>query len=290
MKLKEVLDRTVIFFKDKRFETPRLDAELLLAHGLGLKNRIDLYLKFEQPLSEIELSKCRELVKRRSSGEPVAYIIGKKDFLDYTFQVNSNVLIPRPETEQLVELAHAWAKSKGLIKFQILDIGTGSGCIAVSLAKKIADSEVVAIDSSESAIVVARSNAEKLGVLERIRFINKRAEDINELDGDAFDIVVANPPYIAIDDLEVESHVKAFEPSSALFADDNGLRALKDWSKKFSNHLKSEALMVFEMGYRQGEPMQKHFQDLGIFSRVEVIKDMSGHPRFILGERAGKTQ
>jgi release factor glutamine methyltransferase len=138
MKLKEVLDKTTAFFKDKKLDTPRLDAELLLSHGLKL-DRIQLYMKFDQPLSDEELATCRELVRRRSQGEPVAYIQGSKEFYGFSFEVNSHVLIPRPETEHIIDEALKWATDKDR-ELKILDLGTGSGCVGLTLLKKFPQS------------------------------------------------------------------------------------------------------------------------------------------------------
>jgi release factor glutamine methyltransferase len=286
MNLKEVLDRTVQFFKDKKIETPRLDTEILLTEALGYKNRVDLYLKFDQPLKDEELVKSRDFVRRRSQGEPVAYIIGKKDFYGYTFQVNDNVLIPRPETELLVEEALKWIQKNGIDNPKILDLGCGSGCIGITLLKKIPNATLVAVDKSAEALQVAKQNAQNLQVGDRAEFVHSDSLDL-KFDAKTFDLILSNPPYIAEDDPNVQAEVKAFEPEMALFADDNGFQALKAWAKHAAPWLKEKAWMGFEMGATQGPTMKEYFSSLKIFDEVRIVKDLAGLDRHIVGEKNG---
>ncbi len=286
MKLKEVLDKTTQFFKDKKLESPRLDAELILAFALKLE-RIQLYLKFDQPLSEQEMNTCRELVRRRAQGEPVAYILGSKEFYGYSFRVGPAVLIPRPETEHIVESALEWAKTqRNDHAFNILDLGTGSGCIGLTLLKKLPMSRLIAVDISEPALEIAKANAESLSVADRVQFL---CADVSRLDMEIpkIDILVANPPYIASDDLDLEENVKKFEPENALFADENGLGFLRKWSKKTVPFLNEDAIVLMEMGMNQGADMTEHFKSLGVFSKVDVIKDLAGLDRVIRGVKNG---
>ena len=285
MKLKEVLDKSTQFFKDKKLDSPRLDAELILAHALKLE-RIQLYLKFDQPLSDEELTTCRELVRRRSQGEPVAYIMENKDFYGCTFKVNSSVLIPRPETEQLVESALQWVEENPQENYNIVDLGTGSGCVGLTLLKKIPNSHLTAIDISEKALEVAKANAESLAVADRVDFIQADAGQM-ECQLRKIDILVSNPPYIANDDAAVEENVKKFEPSTSLFAKDNGFSFLREWSVKYAPFLNDKAIVVMEMGMSQGSEMKSHFEKLKVFSKVDVIKDLSGLDRVIRGEKNG---
>ncbi|WP_415063493.1 peptide chain release factor N(5)-glutamine methyltransferase [Bdellovibrio sp.] len=293
MKLKEILDKTTAFFKDKKIETPRLDAELLLAHGLKL-DRIQLYLRFDQPMKEDELVVLRELVRRRASGEPVAYILGYRDFYKYRFEVNSSVLIPRPETEHIVEEVLSWVKTND-DTIGILDLGAGSGCIGLSLLKELPNARLVSVDMSESALVVAKRNAQMLEVSDRVKFVHADAAQwetilsvYKEWTGfDKIDVLVSNPPYIAPQDPQVEENVRKFEPSTALFAEDNGLALLKSWSQLYGSQLNTPGLMLMEMGMSQGAAMREHFQNLKIFNEINVIKDLSGHDRVIRGVTHG---
>lgn len=293
MKLKEILDKTTAFFKDKKIETPRLDAELLLAHGLKIE-RIQLYLRFDQPMKEDELVILRELVRRRATGEPVAYILGYRDFYKNRFEVNSSVLIPRPETEHVVEEALDWASDRNRA-WGILDLGCGSGCIGLSLLKELPAAKLIAVDLSPTALEVAKRNAEALGLTDRVRFINADASQVSlimneyqEFVGQSkIDIFVSNPPYIAEQDPSVEVHVKKFEPNSALFAADDGLALLKSWSKEYTPFMQSPSIVLMEMGMSQGSEMNEHFTSLKIFNEIKVIKDLSGHDRVIRGVTHG---
>jgi len=293
MKLKEVLDKTTQFFKDKNIDSPRLDAELLLAHGLKLE-RMQLYLKFDQPLGDTELATCRELVRRRVQGEPVAYILGSKYFYGYNFLVNSSVLIPRPETEHIVEAALDWAQDKNA-EYCIVDLGSGSGCIGQSLLKKLPQAKLIAVDASDKALEVAKANAETLEVSDRVRFLNTDAANVDQVLAAVKDftgkaeihILVSNPPYIAADDKDVEENVKKFEPEIALFAPDNGLKFLRDWSRTYAPALSDKAILLMEMGMSQGPTMKAHLESLGVFNKVDVIKDLASLDRVVRGVKNG---
>ncbi|HEX7674680.1 MAG TPA: peptide chain release factor N(5)-glutamine methyltransferase [Bdellovibrio sp.] len=294
MKLKEVLDKTTAFFKDKKLETPRLDAELLFAHGLKLSERIQLYLKFDQPLSETELTALRELVRRRAQGEPVAYILGYRDFYGYRFEVNSATLIPRPETEHIVEEVLKWTADKDK-DYKLIDLGSGSGCIGLTLLKELPNARLLSVDVSEKALEVAQRNAQALEVSDRVRFLHADAGNADIVMSafkdfmrhDNVDVLVSNPPYIAENDPAVEESVKKFEPNSALYAPDQGLALLKNWSKIYGPYLSANSLMLMEMGMSQGSAMQTHFQNLEFFNDVRVLKDLSGHDRVIYGVKHG---
>lgn len=289
MKLKEILDKTTTFFKDKKIESPRLEAELLLSHGLKLE-RIQLYLRFDQPMKEEELVVLRELVKRRVQGEPMAYILGYRDFYKSRFLVNPSVLIPRPETEALVEEAVLWARSQKP-NLGIIDLGSGSGCVGLSLLLELPQAKLVTVDVSAEALQVAKQNAEDLGVLDRVCFLHLDAgstvsilEAYRELTGfEQIDILVSNPPYISEDDVLVEVNVKKFEPHLALYAKDQGLELLKSWSQNFAPHLRTPGIMLMEMGMGQGSAMRNHFEGLGRFESVEVLKDLAAQDRIIRG-------
>lgn len=285
MKIKEVLDKTIQFFKDKKMESARLEAEWLIGAGLGL-DRVQLYLKFDQPLKEDELAKLREMVKRRISGEPLAYITGSRGFYGLEFQVTKDVLIPRPETETLVEKALDYIKTIQADEIQIVDLGSGSGCIGLTLAKKDPRAKVKLVDISGEALKIAQLNAEKLNVQDRCEFIQADATEFLNQINFRFDLILANPPYIDLKDLHVEENVKKFEPNLALFAE-GGTSLLKKWSTAAHLRLKNKSLMMMEMGFDQGPQMKNHLVELKSFVKVEVLKDLSGHERVILGEKNG---
>lgn len=289
MKLKDVLEKTTHFFREKGFSSPRLDAELLLADALKV-DRVRLYIDFERPLKEDELTTCRELVRRRGTGEPVAYILNRKGFFGRLFDVGPGVLIPRPETEHLVEAALDGIKKMGIENPRIVDLGCGSGCIGLTLLSEIPTAELWAVDQSPVAIETTKRNANELGVGSRAFLAEgdaAEADALMETVGGSFDVVVANPPYIDPADPQVEGNVKAFEPATALFAGDQGLQYLKAWSSAFAKHLNSPGLMLMEMGYEQGPAMKKHFEDLGVFAEVSILKDLAGHDRVVQGVRHG---
>lgn len=289
MMLKEILDKTTQFFKDKKIPSARLDAEILLSHGLKLKNRMDLYLKFDQPVGETELAVCRELVRRRSLHEPVAYIVGLKGFYNHMFKVTPAVLIPRPETELLVEQAFEWLEKNNITKPNVLDLGCGSGCIGLSILAKYPEARLTMVDISAEALAVAKENAEQMK-LSNIFWLQADAGSTDcseQLKNEFFDLILANPPYIDVHDSRVETTVKNFEPQTALFAPDQGLQFLKTWSQKMLSHLKQTSMMGFEMGCDQGPEMKNWFQSFNTFTDVRVVKDLSSLDRHIIGVKHG---
>ena len=271
MTVQEVLRRTQSFFKEKGFETARLDAELLISNTLGWP-RVNLYTQFSYPMSESELETCRKAVRRRMDGEPVAYIIGKKGFFKQEFIVNSNVLIPRPETEFLVEKAIEYGRTRG--DLTILDLGTGSGCVGLSLLKELPQANLKAYDISPGAIDVARENAKGLEVEERVEFV---LGDIKEQNLPEADIIVANPPYIAADDPRLQESVKNFEPGLALFAERDGLQEVLSWTVKALQALSEEGLYLCEIGQGQKADIEHFLRDRG--EKHFFYQDYSGIDR-----------
>ncbi len=285
MKLKDVLDKSIQFFKDKKMDTPRLDAELLIAHALKME-RMQLYMKYESPLNESEVSVCREAIRRRSLGEPVAYITEEKGFYGQIFKVGPGVLIPRPESEHLVELALDFIKEKKIENPKVLDLGAGTGCVGFSILKNHPSALLIGIEKSEAAFKYLQQNCENLKLTDRAQLKLTDVNDSSVLDeAEKFDIILANPPYIDRHDPAVETMVKKYEPLEALFAEQNGFQLLKNWSERFASHLNSPGLLAFEMGFTQGQEMLKHLQSLNFFSTVQIIKDLSGLDRIIKGVR-----
>lgn len=282
MKLKEVLDKTIQFYKDKKIENARLEAEWLFSAVLKLE-RVQLYMKFDQPLKETELNQLREAIRRRVTGEPLAYIIGTKGFYGYEFKVTPDVLIPRPETETLVEQALLRLKSLNQDTIQLADLGCGSGCIGLTIAKNDERVKVDLVDISPEAIKVAQENASHLDVINQVQFIAMEAQEFLRRTETCYDAIVANPPYIHPQDPHLETNVRRFEPSKALFADE-GTSVLKKWSELGSKKLSPNGFMLMEMGHDQGTTMKSHFEGLNIFSKINVIQDYSGHDRIISGD------
>jgi release factor glutamine methyltransferase len=238
-------------------DSPRLDAELLLCKALGLK-RLDLYVLFDRPLTPGERDSFRALLKRRGEGEPVAYITGVKEFMGLRFAVSPAVLIPRPDTEIVVEAAlaelGAVAAARGTTAegeaWRILDVGTGSGCIAIALASRLPKATVEAWDVSDAALDVARQNGAALGVAERFHACKKDALDSASWDGvGPFDLVISNPPYIPQGERDVlPRSVVAFEPSSALFAGADGMTFYRELAAMAPRVLGPEGRLVVEIG------------------------------------------
>ena len=224
----EAINLSTEFLGKRDIESPRINAELLLAHTLNCK-RLDLYLSYDRPLNEDEVNIYREFIRRRSKSEPLQYIIGKVEFYGLEFNVNPSVLIPRQETEILVEtIINSVNKEDNL---RILDIGVGSGNITISLAKHLAFSKIIATDINEQALATAKANAELNGVLERINFINHDILTGNL--NDEFDIVVSNPPYISQKEFpELKDELKVYEPKNALTDYSDGLSYYKIISAK----------------------------------------------------------
>jgi release factor glutamine methyltransferase len=286
---KEILNTTAEFFSSREIENPRLDAEVLLCDILKTK-RILLYTNLEKELSEEEVSRYRESVRRRGNLEPVAYILGEKEFYSLNFKVNSAVLVPRPETEILVERAVKEAekilktKKEGEL-LKVLDIGTGSGCIAVALAKEIKNIKIMAVDISKDALAVAKENACNNGVEDKIKFyyadVFSAARDVE------FDIVVSNPPYIPENDKGVMKDVDMHEPSSALYAGVDGLDVFRKIAGGLDKHLTENGCALFEFGEGFSGRVGSLF-DKNIFPRSEIINDLSGKERIIfLAKTAG---
>jgi len=273
-------------------ESPRLDAELLLGHALKLA-RIQLYTQYDKPLNAAEREPFKAFLQRRSRGEPVAYITGEKEFMGYRFEVSPAVLIPRPDTELLVELILEWSKASSpeqLRTWRILDVGTGSGCIATSLALKLASSQVhvSAWDFDMPALANAKANAQRLGA--NVDFSQRDALAASSWDSAAaepYDMIVSNPPYIApAEGPDLPSSVVAFEPQQALFAPPDGLcfyRALT----AFAGHLlKPGGHLVVEIGSTQAAAVQQLFAEAG-WQQMTLHKDWSRLDRVVSAIRPG---
>lgn len=287
MKLKDVLEKSIQFFKDKNIDSPRLSAELLIASALKLE-RMQLYLKYETPLSESETSACREFIKRHSQGEPVAYIVGTKGFFGEIFFVGPGVLIPRPETEGLVEEALSWIKNSGVKNLKILDLGAGTGCIGLSILAQILKSEnfkldfvhLTSVEKSTEAFRYLKENVKNLNLEKQVNLVQQDVLDFLKEDNN-FDLVVANPPYIDVKDSRVEKHVRDYEPHAALFAEDEGLFCLKNWSLACTDRMNSPGIFLMEMGCDQGPAVRSYLQEKNRFKKIDIIKDLSGLDRII---------
>jgi len=275
----ESLNLSTDFLEKKGIESPRLNAQLLLAEILNCK-KLDLYLKFDRPLSEEETEKYRSWVLRRSKFEPLQYIIGKVEFYGLPFKVTPDVLIPRPETEILVEEVINFCKNKKSIR--ILDIGTGSGNIPVALAKNMNGADITAIDISEKAITIAKENANVNSVENKINFITA---DVNSFSvNDKFDCVISNPPYVSKEEFQtLQQEIKDYEPRIAVTDSNDGLdfyRVIAAQSKKL---LKPGGKIFLEVGKDQSGFVKQLFEQNG-FINVQCVKDLPQIERVVSGE------
>ncbi len=279
----EILKKTTEFFAGKGIGSPRLNAELLVGHALGLK-RMQLYLQFERPLEERELELIRPLVRRRGRHEPLQYIVGETDFRGLSIKVDPRVLIPRPETEQLVELA---IQSLATPPSAVLDLGTGSGAIALALAQHFPSARVTATDRDSSALALARENAVRTGLDNRISFTE--ANWFEGLAPATFDLIISNPPYLSADELKlIPEEVRAFEPGHALVAADNGLADFVRIIAAAPPFLANDGLFVLETGEEQHERIFAELRAAG-FASMEGRQDLAGRSRFVVARRESKS-
>jgi release factor glutamine methyltransferase len=270
----EVLQSTTEYFTKRGLENPRLNAEHLFAHVLG-QSRMELYLEFERPLTENQLVPLRELVKRRGQGEPLQHLLGTVEFCGLTFAIDKRSMVPRPETEELVELLQSRIENR---ESRIVDVGTGSGVIALSLAKQFPNAEIVATDISEYALALARENAARIKPGERVQF--RKSNLLDDIDG-VFDIIVANLPYISTQDRSSLSREVLHDPEVALFGGHRGDELICQLIEQAPARLKPGGLLALEIGLDQAEGLleflrQKNYHD------IELKRDYSSIPRFLL--------
>jgi release factor glutamine methyltransferase len=269
-----VLQSSTDYFKKRKIDNPRLNAEHLLAHVLGRK-RIELYLEFERDLDEPELAPLRELVRRRGEGEPLQHLLGTLEFCGLTFLCDKRAMVPRPETEELVEFLISDFGFRNVER--VVDVGTGSGVIALSLAAKFPEAKISAADISDEALTLARENAERLGLGKRVEFTRG---DLLEKFTERFDLVVANLPYISMQDRQSLSREVLHDPETSLFGGERGDELIGKLIEQAPEHLQPNGLLALEIGIGQSEALsellgQKKYHD------IEAKKDYSGTPRFL---------
>ena len=274
--VRRIMEVTTDFLRKQGSDTPRLDTEILLAHVRGCK-RIELYTRYDEVLSDDHRDRLRELVRRRAKSEPVAYLVGHREFFGLEFRLTPDVLIPRPDTETLViELLDA---AKAHSEPRILDVGTGSGCIAIAAAINCPQARVTAVDVSEAALAVARGNAERHGIANRIRFL--QGDLFAPLDPDEhFETVVSNPPYVAEGELDqLQAEVRLHEPRSALTAGSEGLDVIRRLVSEAPSRLVHGGELLFEISPEQAAPVRQLLFQRGAYRDARIIKDLSGRER-----------
>jgi release factor glutamine methyltransferase len=274
MTVLEILQSTTGYFQKHNVESPRLNAEHLLAHVLGRK-RIELYLEFERHLKESELAPLRILVRRRAEGEPLQHLLGTVEFCGRTFLCDRRALVPRPETEQLVELLIS--NFEAMMCSRIVDVGTGSGVIALTLAAQYPDAEVVAVDISEDALALAGENAERLRLGDRVLFLKSNL--LEGVQGD-FGVIIANLPYLANPDRDTLSREVLHDPEVALFGGERGDELVRRLMTEAPSRLRPGGVLALEIGVGQGDALmtalrQKNYRD------ISAENDYSGVTRFL---------
>ena len=273
MTVLEVVQAMTAYFNKHTIESPRLNAEHLLAHVLGRK-RIELYLEFERDLTESELAPLRDLVKRRGEGEPLQHLLGTVEFCGHVFLCDKRAMVPRPETEELVELLKSQIRNS---KSRILDVGTGSGVIALALAMKFPEAEIFAVDISDDALALARENAAKAKLADRVRFVKSNL--LENVEG-CFEVIVANLPYISTQDRQSLSREVLHDPEVALFASAQGDELVRELIAQAPSQLRPGGMLALEIGIGQSEALlsalaEKNYRD------ISFKNDYSGVKRFL---------
>ncbi len=270
----EVLKGTAEYFSKHGIESARLNAELLLAQVLG-KRRLDLYMEFDRPLGESELAPMREKMRKRAQGYPLQYILGSVECFGREFKVDERALIPRPETERLLELV---LKEKAAFEgAKLLDVGTGSGVIALTLAAELPNAEVHAFDLSPDALALAAENATKLGLSDRVSFLQS---DLLEKAQGPYGAIIANLPYVGLEDEATLQRELRHEPRAALFSGPDGTEAILRLISQARDHLQPGGLLALEIGLGQEEKLVAHFQQAA-YNPVRIEPDYNGLNRFL---------
>jgi len=278
----ELLRRAAEYLGDKGLDEPRLSAEILLAHVIGC-SRLELYTRWAEAVDDTARAAYRDLIRRAAGNEPIAYIVGYKEFFSLEFEVTPDVLIPRPETELLVDRVIEYCKSDAARAWRILEPGTGSGCIAVAVAKSVPNAEVLATEASAGAVQVAQRNVVRHGLQQRVRVVQA---DWLELPGEFaaagwFDVIVSNPPYIAEGDLaSLPETVRKYEPEEALLGGPDGLAYYRATAAQARDLLRPEGVVLLEVGYGQGRLVAEIFAAAG-WQLTGQWKDLAGIERVV---------
>jgi release factor glutamine methyltransferase len=275
----KVLSWTQQRFAERGLPTPRLDAELLLGKVVG-RDRVGLYSHFDQPLSASELSTYRDYIRRRLGGEPVAYLLGEKEFHSLLLSVDEHVLVPRPDTETLVDVALSLLGETG----RLLDVGTGSGALALALKKERPGLEVIAVDRSKEAARVARRNAERLALEVDVRI----GDLFGPVGGEAlFDVVISNPPYIPTQEIATLSREVQREPRTALDGGEDGLDIVRRLIAEAPPHLRPGGALAMEIGVGQAPAVVAFFSATGRYQQAETARDLQAIERVVFARLRG---
>jgi release factor glutamine methyltransferase len=274
------------YLTDKGVDSPRLSAELLLCHAVGL-TRIELYTQFDTPVPQRQLDQLHDLVKRAGLQEPVAYLTGRTEFYSIELDVTSDGLIPRPETELLVQRAIEFLRTRVGVQF-VCDLCTGSGCIAVAVAKNFSDARVIATDISAGALEIAAGNVAKHQLHERVELLQGDLFEplVRQLDVDAFDLILCNPPYVSSAEYEtLAKNVRDYEPKSALLAGTEGLDIYRRLIDKVDEFLKPGAALMLEIGHAQGPAVRELLEETEAFAEIKIEKDPHDNDRVVTARK-----
>jgi release factor glutamine methyltransferase len=286
----KLLKWTTGYFKSHQIEHPRAASEILLAHALGMA-RVDLYIQYDRPLEPQELEVFKGFIQRRLKREPVAYIVGEKGFWSLDLRVTPDVLIPRPETETLVEAVLLTVPAEPSPRpLRILDLGTGSGAVVIALAMERTGHLFYALDCSYKALAVAQDNARRHGVKGDISFLRSNwFEALQEVPHSGFDLIVSNPPYVSNQDFEtLPLEISQYEPPQALDGGANGLDAIELIIEKAPAHMTQGGWLLLEIGHDQAASIEGLMAASGAYKDFSVIKDYSGLDRVVRARRKGE--
>lgn len=284
--IQKLLNWVAEYLKNKGIDSPRLSAELLLSHILGLK-RIELYTQFEKIVTKEQLDRLHDLVERAGKHEPIAYLAGKTEFYSLELDITADCMIPRPETELLAERAIEFLRTRNGKQF-VCDLCTGSGCIAVAIARNFPDCRIIATDICDTALSVAARNIEKHGLKERVKLLCGDLFDpiVPQIDVEKFDLIVCNPPYVSAAEFEkLDRNVKDYEPKLALFAGDDGLDIYRRIIGRVGQFLKPDAALMLEIGYEQGQVVRELLEQVKIFAEITIEKDFHSNDRIVIAKK-----
>jgi len=282
--IQRLLTWTAEFFQEKGQDSPRLSAEILLAHSLQCQ-RIDLYTRFDEIVGDEVKAQFRTLVKRHAGGEPVAYLVGQREFYSLPFAVTADVLIPRPETEHLVSETLDRIQPPEGTQWQICDVGTGSGSVAICLAKYLPQAHLTAIELSPAALQIAQSNAQRHGVAQRIRFVQGNL--LHDVNGQSFHAIVSNPPYISQAEMEqVPESVKNFEPHLALLGGgSDGGQITRELIDQAADRLLPQGWLLLETSPMLAQQLLEYLRGQPGWVDSGVVKDSAGLDRILWARR-----
>jgi len=284
--IQKLLNWTTEYLTQKQVDAPRLSAELLLSSVLGLK-RIELYTQYSRVVEEEHLARLRDLVARAGRHEPIAYLVGKTEFYSLELEVTPDCLIPRPETELLVQRAIEFLRQRTSPR-HICDLCTGCGTIAVAVAKNVPDARVVATDLCAAALGVAAGNVKKHQLEDRVELLHGDLFEplIPQLDVTPFDLIACNPPYVSAAEYEeLEKNVKDYEPRAALYGGQDGLDLYRRICEQVGRFLKPDGVLLLEIGYTQGPAVRAMLEQTDLFPSIKVDKDLIGHDRVVTARR-----